>query len=86
MHGEKRGAPRALKEAATLTSPVQRLKTAGKSLLPLTCPRKKQWRMSLLSVPLRPSAPKCTTVYAGAMKSECAVRFRWNRSPNASIL
>lgn len=59
---KEREVPRVLKEAEILTRPVQRLKTAGKSLLPLTCPRKKQWRMSLLSVPLPSSAPKCTTV------------------------
>lgn len=34
-------------EKSVLTRPVHRLKTAGYSVLALTCPRKKQWRISL---------------------------------------
>lgn len=54
-------------EKSILTRPVHRLKTAGYSLLALTCPRKKQWRISLGSckwdfVSLLCSAPKCVTV------------------------
>lgn len=60
---------------------MQRLKTAAYWLVALTCPRKKQWRISLGSMKwesvalLRPN-PKCVTEYEGAMKLESALRLR----------